>query len=67
MHGSPLPLGPDPSHELGPSDSPTDLIASVRAADIGPPDLSAAAQVSLDGLITGVAPDAAVSEVPAHG
>ena len=62
MHGSPLPLGPDPSHDLGPSDSTTDLIASVRSAD-----LSLAAQVSLDGLITGDAPDGAVSEVPAHG
>ncbi len=67
MHGSPLPLGPDPSHELGPSDSPADLIASVRSADLSPPDLSAAAQVGLDGLITGDAPEGAVSEVPAHG
>jgi two-component system sensor histidine kinase MtrB len=62
MHGSPLPLGPDPSHDLAPSDSTTDLIASVRSANLSP-----AAPVSLDGLITGDAPAGAVSEVPAHG
>jgi two-component system sensor histidine kinase MtrB len=62
MHGSPLPLGPDPSHDLPPSDSTTDLIASVRSANLSP-----AGPVSLDGLITGDAPAGAVSEVPAHG
>jgi two-component system sensor histidine kinase MtrB len=65
LHGSPLPLGPDPSHDLGPSDSPADLSATLSAADVSPAvsaadlsptvsaaDLSPTVRSGLDGLIT---------------
>jgi two-component system, OmpR family, sensor histidine kinase MtrB len=41
LHGSPLPLRPDPSHDLGLSASPADLSATLSAADLSP-TLSAA-------------------------
>jgi two-component system, OmpR family, sensor histidine kinase MtrB len=65
LHGSPLPLRPDPSHDLSPSDGAADL-----SAPISPAGLPATADGGLAGLISedpGDAPAAAVSEVPARG
>jgi two-component system, OmpR family, sensor histidine kinase MtrB len=82
LHGSPLPLRPDPSHEVEPPDSATDLTAGLSPADLSPAGLSPAvpspavlspaklspaARSGLDSLIAGDAPEDAISEVPAHG
>jgi two-component system sensor histidine kinase MtrB len=66
LHGSPLPLGPDPSNDLSPSDDLPHIGAPQSSAS-----LSASADGSLAGLIPPDVPSEAsgdgVREVPARG
>jgi two-component system sensor histidine kinase MtrB len=58
LHGSPLPLGPDPSNDLSPSDDVPDIGSTVSSAS-----LSAA----LDGSLAALSPPDVHSEAPGDG
>ncbi len=71
LHGSPLPLGPDPSHDLGPSEGAAKAGPAVGSELSAAAAMSPAADAGLDGLVR---PDRAAdsashgaTEVPAHG